>query len=350
MQPYVTPQAKSPELHVIGALVIGGWAVVSLFVRVFFSFNWVISNFPFWISNLMVTVFPATGYGWSGLYNNIIFDLKPIHIFTVLLVALSAIVVRTKSNAFAALTALLVIFHIFLGIVNNYYFQDIQYVIIRFAILFAGILLLVSGYIKQPSLLDSFGEDLTTSFSQLFSSQTSSSAPQTFAPSSPVNQGQPMNDIPQPPQPGGTSPFQAPSAPGQPQGPAWGGFAGYDMNAPCYYVQSPLTGNQLLSIAHLQQMARSGSLMPSTLVQHKDSTFPVPASSIPGVFSSKSFMTALLLSIFLGGLGVDRFYLGHIGLGVLKLLTLGGCGIWSLIDVILIAMRSVKDSDGNPLS
>ena len=52
----------------------------------------------------------------------------------------------------------------------------------------------------------------------------------------------------------------------------------------------------------------------------------------------------------LGGLGIDRFYLGYTGLGVAKLLTLGGCGIWALIDLVLIAMRSVPDSDGRPLS
>ena len=63
----------------------------------------------------------------------------------------------------------------------------------------------------------------------------------------------------------------------------------------------------------------------------------------------KKFVTALLLSLFLGSLGVDRFYLGYTGLGIAKLLTFGGLGIWSLIDFIMIATRKVTAADGSAL-
>jgi TM2 domain-containing membrane protein YozV len=52
-----------------------------------------------------------------------------------------------------------------------------------------------------------------------------------------------------------------------------------------------------------------------------------------------NWVLTLVMSIIFGTLGVDRFIMGHVGLGILKLITLGGCGIWWLIDLILIAMK-----------
>lgn len=58
---------------------------------------------------------------------------------------------------------------------------------------------------------------------------------------------------------------------------------------------------------------------------------------------------ALILSILLGELGVDRFYTGSIMLGILKLVTFGGCGIWWIVDIILIATGAYRDAYGRPL-
>ena len=63
----------------------------------------------------------------------------------------------------------------------------------------------------------------------------------------------------------------------------------------------------------------------------------------------KDWLTTLLLCFFLGVFGVHRFYTKHTGIGVAQLLTFGGCGIWALVDFIMILMNSYKDADGNLL-
>jgi hypothetical protein len=115
-------------------------------------------------------------------------------------------------------------------------------------------------------------------------------------------------------------------------------------------VRIPGQPENPVDTATLQNWAKSGFVRPDTMVTEVATGYAYQARQIPGVYSSKSFVTALLLSFFFGVFGVDRFYLGHVGVGLGKLFTFGGLGIWALIDFILIATKNIKDSQGVPLA
>jgi len=71
----------------------------------------------------------------------------------------------------------------------------------------------------------------------------------------------------------------------------------------------------------------------------------------PGVAESeKRILPAFLLCFFLGVFGAHRFYVGKIGTGILQLVTLGGLGIWALIDMIMIIVGAFRDADGKKIT
>jgi TM2 domain-containing membrane protein YozV len=69
----------------------------------------------------------------------------------------------------------------------------------------------------------------------------------------------------------------------------------------------------------------------------------------PEGVSDKKFVPAVLLCFFLGSFGIHRFYLGKVGTGILMLITLGGLGIWTLIDFVRLVVGSMGDKYHRPL-
>ena len=62
--------------------------------------------------------------------------------------------------------------------------------------------------------------------------------------------------------------------------------------------------------------------------------------------SDRDWIVTLILCIFLGTLGIHSFYAKKTGIGIAQLLTAGGCGVWTLIDLIMLVMGTFKDGDG----
>jgi TM2 domain-containing membrane protein YozV len=66
--------------------------------------------------------------------------------------------------------------------------------------------------------------------------------------------------------------------------------------------------------------------------------------------SEKDWLVTLLLAWFLGYFGAHRFYAGKIGTGILQLVTFGGCGIWYVVDLIMVIVGKFTDSEGKVIA
>jgi TM2 domain-containing membrane protein YozV len=87
--------------------------------------------------------------------------------------------------------------------------------------------------------------------------------------------------------------------------------------------------------------------------QNAGQAYPGQYGSFAGQYGAepqKSFLVTWLFSLLLGVLGVDRFYLGKIGTGIAKLLTLGGLGWWALVDLVITLAGKQTDKTGRPLA
>ena len=111
-----------------------------------------------------------------------------------------------------------------------------------------------------------------------------------------------------------------------------------------------LPGNEhKLTTEELKTWASAGKITGDSIVVDANGEH-WNAKQIPGVFSNRDWLVALVLSVIVGTLGVDRFYLGKIGTGILKLITFGGLGVWTIIDIILIAVKKLDDKEGFKLA
>lgn len=120
-------------------------------------------------------------------------------------------------------------------------------------------------------------------------------------------------------------------------------------------VKMPGEPEREMDTMTLQAWANAGKVTGDTVVIENSTQERWNAKQIAGVFSKRDWLVALLLSVFLGVLGVDRFYMGKVGTGILKLLlnlaTLFTFGlIWVVIDIILIATKKLSDKEGLKLA
>lgn len=320
-------------MSLAGAIVLSVWSLLVLINRIIRMNTFLILGETYFDKILFV---PIPEFALILLFSDRINSFRLSDLLFVAIVVISVLVLAQKKESLLKVLLILGAIPVFLGFfaqpvgVFEYLFGDNSYfeiddIIKNFLVPLIGSTLLLVGQISINKSRGSLNtqQGVTNMSNDQQPNQQGSPQWQGFAAPS-----------------GGYN--QMPGVPNQ--------FAMIDMTTPMYRVQVFGAGDQLYSIGELSQMAKTKIIQAETLVQHKDANYPVQAKAVPGLFSKREWITTMVLSFFLGGLGVDRFYLGYTGIGIGKLLTLGGCGIWALIDFILIAMKNVPDAEGKPLS
>ena len=99
----------------------------------------------------------------------------------------------------------------------------------------------------------------------------------------------------------------------------------------------------------VNEVTKQTEIPPKNDVSKKPEPTSIKSETVAIPENGKSWLTTLFLCLFLGLFGIHRFYTKSIVIGIIQLLTLGGCGIWTIIDLILIGTGRYKDGNGNKL-
>ena len=114
---------------------------------------------------------------------------------------------------------------------------------------------------------------------------------------------------------------------------------------PLYHqaVVTPVKAEKVSKVAQAKAAVKVNKQIKAIVKEAKKNNLPDATAEGEG----KSQVVAAVLAFLVGVLGIHRFYLGYTGIGIAQLLTLGGCGIWTLIDLIRIIIGDLKPKDGN---